>query len=331
MLINVKTHRRLELKNLRQSAQMENGLHRLETVLYMYRILFQAKFGNRPLIVSKRSCIRYSTKIGNLLVTVVDNNENKSLTDFLFWNVSTGETWKLEGFKEVHWYRTIFSPNGKLLATMNFNNNVYLWDVAKRGESKGKPLAIGGYYSQIKFFSPDGTRLVMLGDGELQMWDVDTGKCLWRCDYKPPFEDPSPYSREIVSSPDGLCIALTNDKTVLLLDAVKGKIMKPLNGHEGIVYSLTFSHCGNFLASASIDNTVRLWDVKTGKTEHILYGNIAAPTLNIAWITPDQIVINSENNPLAIWKRLIIAEKPQWCPVHFSGGSVDLFCSRAYF
>jgi len=44
----------------------------------------------------------------------------------------------------------------------------------------------------------------------------------------------------------------------------------PLQGHRGDVYHATFSPDGDTLATASLDRTVRLWDVHTGKTRRIL-------------------------------------------------------------
>jgi WD40 repeat protein len=53
---------------------------------------------------------------------------------------------------------------------------------------------------------------------------------------------------------------------IRLLDIeTRQAIGAPLEGHSGAVISLVFSRDGRTLASGGDDNTVRLWDVQTGK------------------------------------------------------------------
>ncbi|KAI8648817.1 NACHT domain-containing protein [Fusarium sp. Ph1] len=46
-----------------------------------------------------------------------------------------------------------------------------------------------------------------------------------------------------------------------------------LEGHSDRVISVVFSHDSTMVASASSDKTVRIWDPKTGKCEHVLEGH----------------------------------------------------------
>nr|WP_281291173.1 hypothetical protein [Hyella patelloides] len=41
--------------------------------------------------------------------------------------------------------------------------------------------------------------------------------------------------------------------------------MQVLSGHRGVIPSLAFSSPENILASASHDETIKLWDILTGK------------------------------------------------------------------
>ena len=49
--------------------------------------------------------------------------------------------------------------------------------------------------------------------------------------------------------------------------------MKTLSGHTDLVLSISFSSNENYVASSSKDNTIKIWDIKTGILIHNLLGH----------------------------------------------------------
>src|SRR5438105_3743073 len=53
-------------------------------------------------------------------------------------------------------------------------------------------------------------------------------------------------------------------------------LLHTLSGHSGTVWSVVWSSGGRLLASASADQTIRLWDAATGQQTRTLEGHTAS-------------------------------------------------------
>jgi WD40 repeat protein len=79
------------------------------------------------------------------------------------------------------------------------------------------------------------------------------------------------------------------------------KLLRTLEGHEDVVYGIAFDPAGRTLASGSGDNTVRLWDVASGKLLRALEGHTNS-VYAIAFDVDEQLLASmSGDGTLCLW------------------------------
>lgn len=82
------------------------------------------------------------------------------------------------------------------------------------------------------------------------------------------------------------------------------KLKFKLEGHEKAVASVKFSNCGKYLASASADKTVMLWDANTGDNIHKFVGHSHGIS-DCAWSTNSEYICSaSDDQTIRIWNVL---------------------------
>ena len=163
-----------------------------------------------------------------------------------------------------------FSPDAGRIAAGTNQGVVSLFD-AEDGSVIAGPEGFGRRESDFKSvtgvaFSPDGTAMAIGAEtGELVLVDPETLQVV---------DELNTNTRQVWSpefSPDGRTLAAgiltltSGDGAALLWDVASGRVLDRFKGHTDQVFDVSFSSDGGRLASASADETVRLWDLATGE------------------------------------------------------------------
>ncbi len=187
---------------------------------------------------------------GKQLVTAGLNTTNASNNYVVLYNLDNMSSKKINGF--VNAIENIkFTPDGKgFFARDNSGKSIKYSDLSTAKEvikSNVKLTAIA--------LSPEGTELAGAGDnGSLFLWDVKNNFA----------------AREIKNLARAItAVSYSKDKGQLVIGDYSGQvkilnngvIVRTLSGHISPVEQIKFNHKGNFMATASKDKTVRLWNL----------------------------------------------------------------------
>jgi WD40 repeat protein len=154
------------------------------------------------------------------------------------WEVASGR--ELRTLSHATWAEAVaFSPDGKLVATAGWDKTAKLWEVASGRELR----TLTGHTSRVNAvaFSPDGKVVATAsGDRTAKLWEVASGRELRTLAHATSVE-------AVAFSPDGKVVATG---VWLLVDRYLGGLVERLR-----------------------DDTVKLWDVASGRELYTLAGH----------------------------------------------------------
>jgi len=188
-----------------------------------------------------------------------------------------------------------FSADGKLVYSASADGTLRVWDIAS-----GKELRqIGKHVGQVVAIAltPDGNAILAAnndletGKSALVLWNTKTGEEIRR------FNASRDFYYSIAVSPDGKTALtgtgpagptspLIDAPDVVLWDLQTGQELRHLKGHQGGVFSLSYSPDSKTALSGGIEGAVIYWNLDTGE----IIRRIPAPYDRFAYrvaISPD--------------------------------------------
>ncbi len=198
-----------------------------------------------------------------------------------------------------------FCPDGDSLLVSTISGATQVWD-AKSGQIT---KTIPGHYPSTLYAttSPEGDLIATCGsDAKLRIWSMPSN-------FEPKgFRVQDAYISDVVVIPNTSLVATgvtrntshvglgDGDYAIRVIDRSLGKSVHLLKGHTSWTTKLDVSPNGRTLLSASLDGSVRCWNIETGQCQQVIVSQ-QGPLINAAYVTETLVVSAGENGTLQLW------------------------------
>ena len=200
--------------------------------------------------------------------------------------------------------RMVWSPDGQYIATSGGTDyKIHIWRANDGGDLISYPIQAAGDLPALAWSPtpPPNTSLLASSDdsGKIQIWDAFSGN-----NQIIAFGGTTNGVLALAWLPDGQHILSGSgvpNNNIYLWNALTGAMLTSFEGHTSSVTVLAVSPNGQYFASASLDNTVRVWKINSNISP-IVYKGHTSLIQSVAW-SPDskRIASGSSDNTVQVW------------------------------
>ena len=183
----------------------------------------------------------------------------------------------------------VFTPDGKHAVTTSDDKSAIIWNVPSG--KLVRRLTGHGHKVMAAAVSPDGQQIATGSwDKTLRIWDMATGEAIRVITHSAPIND-------VAFVNGGAWVAAGgHDGKVGMWSIKDGRLQGVLEGHRQGITKMNALPGGKRLLTASIDRTLRLWDVKTGEAVSVLtHSEDRTGQVYAAAVSPDGLYTKCAN------------------------------------
>ncbi|MGH1362675.1 MAG: PQQ-binding-like beta-propeller repeat protein [Calditrichia bacterium] len=208
------------------------------------------------------SAISHAAKIRSIASNngrIAVTSEDKTIS---LWTYDLQQVARLSGHhRDV--LSVAVSPDGETVATGAFDKSIRIWDAASGTEK----IVLTGHTAEIldlQFSADSRLLLSSSADHSLRLWDIGSQICI-----------------QTINMHTGQVYALaahhrsnrfasgSNDKSAIIWKLINGKLQqeKKIDEHNSPVVALAFSEDGTKMHTASLENSLRVFDIQSGRMQ----------------------------------------------------------------
>ena len=212
------------------------------------------------------------------------------------WSVQTGQLVSTFEGHEKSVTSVDYSSDSSMIASGSNDNTIKIWNV-----DNGELIyTFSDHFYPVTSidFSPDSKFLVSGSeDKTVKIWNLDSGKLVKTLNK----HDSHVCSVKYSDNMEFILSAGSWQKGIYLWDANNYEFIKEFNDHTDWISSIDFYNNNETFASASLDNTIIIWNIKYGSKMQSLEGHTSAISSIDFDSNSDKIVSGSWDKSIKIW------------------------------